>query len=203
MSAWVVLQGDSFLSGRSEGAAAKKMFSADVAKGVRLRDFEHFGVDLLAFERCSIEKLQRGGVTFGAFNVLVLEGVTLNLTAVQAEDSQEPEPVLNEKPGVFSAVDFVGRFKSIQGLTGKKFSSLRINRLAVNRWVNAKAEPLFIADSAEGGAGGGKVLRLKGCRVFAGGQSWMDVRDARVEVDPNLILVYRLAAGESKRLSLQ
>ena len=69
---WGSRRGDAWLTGRPSPGLQKR-YSTEIAEGVRLRDFRHFGVDLLSFKSCRIEKLRRGPVTLGAFNVLVLE----------------------------------------------------------------------------------------------------------------------------------
>jgi len=198
---WIALRGDSLLQHRTESPARVKTFSTEIAEGLRFRDFEHWGVDLLAFESMRVENLRRGGITLGAFNVLVIDGMTVNLVW-KSEKKTESTFATNGVSPPPSSSAFIGRFKSIHGLTNKKFSSVRITRLAVNRWNGGKTENLFTAETAEAGLMGGKNLRLKGCRVFDGGEG-IPVCDARVELEPEWMLVYRQKDGGEQHLPLQ
>ena len=195
---WVALQSDGLLAKRAAVPVAAKSFSTEVAEGGRLRDFEHFGVDLLSFGTCRIEKLRRGGITLGAFNVLVLDDVTINLMGPDQsiKHKKEIQPTDNTEA-------FIGLFKSVQGLSGKKISGVRISRLAVNRLTGGGTEHLFAAELAEGGLGSGKALRLKGCRVFTGGNRGELVHDARVEIESVPALAYRQSDGQEKCMPLQ
>ncbi|HPB09650.1 MAG TPA: hypothetical protein PLT74_00205 [Kiritimatiellia bacterium] len=56
-------------------------------------------------------------------------------------------------------------WKSVQGLAAKKFSSVRIKGLTVNRWAGGSAERLFTAASAEGGVGAGRQVKLVVCKT--------------------------------------
>ena len=212
---WIAWQGDALTVKRATGVAAPpKSFSTEIAEGVRLRDFEHFGVDLLSFGACRIEKLKRGGVTLGAFNVLVLDDVTVNLVDsehqiinplnTQKDTEKEFKTENGQSTNNAERIDaFIGRFKSVRELTGKKFSGVHINRLTVNRLTDNGSECLFAAELAEGGLGSGKALRLKGCLVFTDGNRGVPVCDARVEVNSVPTLVYRLSDGQENRIPLQ
>ncbi len=196
-AAWITVQGDALFADGAVTPIARKTFSAGIAEKLRFRDFEHLGVDLLAFEAMRIEKLRRGGITLGAFNVLVLDGVTVNLAenhSTLATDDKAAGP---------PSFDFIARFKSAKSLTAKKFSSVRISRLEVNRWTAGETERLFTAESAESSLVGGKTLRLKGCRVFDGDGKGVTAHDARVEVEPEPMLVYRHPGEREKRMPIQ
>ena len=199
---WTALRGGALLANGAGAPVARKTFSTGIAEGFRLRDFEHVGVDLLAFESMRIENLRRGGITLGAFNVLALDGVTVTLAGDQSRAQKSPLATDGE-PDVPPPFDFIGRLKSVQGVAGKKFSSVRITRLSVNRLTDGETERLFTAETAEAGLVAGKALRLNGCLVFDGVNNGVPVHDARVEAEPEPTLVYRQSGGREKRVLLQ
>lgn len=185
---WGSRRGDAWLTGRPSPGPQKR-YSTEIAEGVRLRDFRHFGVDLLSFKSCRIEKLRRGPVTLGAFNVLVLEEVVVHLVSAAERDAPSAPAASHPVPGD-SLEAFADLFKSVQGLTAKKYSSVRIKGLTVNRWAGGAAERLFTAATAEGGVGAGRQMRLDGCVVFEPGGAAKVVGAARLMLKPEVALVY-------------
>jgi len=200
-SVWVTRQIDLSLM-NTRGSSPAKVFSTGIMEEVRLRDFQHFGVDLLAFQSCRIEKLRRGAVTFGAFNVLVLDNVTVNLPSETSgiHSAKTSGDADGTDAGKTDTDDFIKLFKSVQGLTGKKFSGVRINGLAVNRWADGKTERLFSADSAEGGIGIGEHIRLEGCVVYSPDGTGEAIGPARIELKPKPALVYKKGNVEQRRV---
>ena len=180
---WVVRRGDAWLT-RWTSSGPQKRYSTEIADGAPPRDFKHFAIDLLSFKTCRLEKLRRGPVTLGAFNVLVLEEVVVHLV---------PPAVGPPQDGAQQAEaigPLIEQFKTLQGLTGKAFSSVRIKGLVVNRWAGGTAERLFTAATAEGGIGAGRQMRLDGCVIFEPGGTAKPVGAARLELQPDLALVY-------------
>ena len=178
-----------------------KKFSTEVAEGFRYRDFENFGVDLLAFESCRIEKMRRGAVTFGAFNVLVLDNVVITLPPGD-KDAEPSEPGEAERKMDMSNMDdFITLFQSIQGMAGKKFSGMRVNGLSVNRLEDGKTQPLFSAGLAESGIGKGGHIQLEGCVVHSPSGAEEAISSARIELKPAPALVYK-KGGIEQRLAL-
>ena len=198
---WTALRGGTLSANGAVAPVARKTYSTGIAEGFRLRDCEHMGVDLLAFEAMRIENLRRGGITLGAFNVLALDGLTVNLVENRSH-VQKSSHATDGESAVPPPFDFIGRLKNVQGVAGKKCSSVRITRLAVNRLTDGETERLFTAETAEAGLGAGKALCLKGYRVFDGGAEGVPVHDARVEVEPEPTLVYSQQGGRAKRISL-
>jgi hypothetical protein len=196
---WIVSRSDSLLE--TAAPTGSKTYSTEIAEDFRLRDFEHWGVDLLTFESMRVESLRQGGITLGAFNVLVIDGMTVNL-AWAPEKRTESTFVTNGVAPPPSPSALVEHFKSIQKLANKKFSSVRIAQLTVNRLNGNETEKLFTSETAEAGLIAGKNLRLKGCRVFNGSEE-IPVSDARVELEPEWTLVYRQKGGEEQRLILR
>ena len=182
-----------------------KQFATEVAEGVRFRDFQNYGIDLLVFKSCRVEKLRRGAVTFGAFNVLVLEHVVVNLPQVAPgaaggigalETEGEAETVETNTD------DFITLFKNLQGLTHIKFSGMRIHGLSVNRcWADGQTARLFSVELAEGGVGIGDHIRLSGCVLYTPDGVGEVVNPARIELKPRPALVYA-KDGVEQRLPL-
>ena len=185
---WVARHSDDWLA-RRPSPGPQKRYSTEIAEGVRLRDFRHFGIDLLSFKSCRIEKLRRGPVTLGAFNVLVLEEVVVHLVPSAGQDATfapaGSKPVQDDSLEAFAHL-----FKGVQGLASKKFSNVRIKGLAVNRWADGATERLFTAASAEGGVGTGRHIRLDGCVVFEPDGAAKAVGAARLVLKPEIALVY-------------
>ena len=177
-----------------EKPAPQKAFSTDIAENFRLQGFASAGVDFVSFGSCRIEKLRRGAIAFGAFNVLVVDDVVINLMpADAAPDGQKTERSTDLLADTFTR----GKF----GLADKKFSSVRINRLTVNRWTPENGvEKIFSATSANGGlAAGGNNLRLEGCVVFENApESGTPARDAVLIFKPEPLLVYQ--AGNARNM---
>jgi hypothetical protein len=185
---WVVRHSDDWLA-RRPSPGPQKRYSTEIAEGVRLRDFRHFGIDLLSFKSCRIEKLRRGPVTLGAFNVLVLEEVVVHLVPSAGQDATSAPA--GSKPAQDDSLEaFAHLFKGVQGLASKKFSNVRIKGLAVNRWADGATERLFTAASAEGGVGTGRHIRLDGCVVFEPDGAAKAVGAARLVLKPEVALVY-------------
>ncbi len=169
-----------------------KRYSHLVAEGVRYRDTQNFGFDRLAFDRCRVEKRRRGAITFGAFNVLVLDGLVVNLSAALA-DTEESEGLVSK--------GFADSFLQAQGLGSVRFSGVRINGMTVNRIASNHLERVFSAAQAETG-GSKEGLRLRDCLIHTPEGSAVHVQEARVLLKPELTLVYTKGGSERRvRLS--
>ena len=182
-------------------ARREKRFSTEVAEGVRFRDFQTHGIDLLAFTSCRVEKLRRGAVTFGAFNVLVLENVVVNLPpeGAAAGNNETPEAGGSSQPAETDAADFISLFKSLQGLTHIQFSGMRIHGLEINRHLeDGQTAWRFAAELAEGGVGIGEHIRLSGCVVYAPDGAVARAGAARIEIKPRPTLVYTKDGAEQR-----
>ena len=51
----------------------KKQYAHKVAEGLSLQNGSLPGVDLIRFDSCRIEKQQTSGLSFGAFNILLID----------------------------------------------------------------------------------------------------------------------------------
>ena len=169
----------------------QKQFDCLIAEGVRYRDFEHLGFDSVSFASCGIEKRRRGAVTFGAFNVLVVEGLVLNLPKVRKEE----ETVSG--PGVEGLAE---TFFRAQGGGRARFSGLRVHGLTVNHYVSNRVERIVFAEQAENGLGE-HGLQLRKCVVSLPDGSETRVSDARLIAKPRPTFVYT-RDGVERRVDL-
>lgn len=168
----------------------RRNFDRTVAEGMRLWN-PKAGVDSVRFDACRIEKMRMGAFALGAFNVLCLDGLVLNLP-LDAEDSGAKSEERRAMSGRRGAVDaFAGllprSFLQRAGVPARSFSGIRIRGLAVNRIENKREVPVFAADEAKNR---GRTLELKNCRVFAEDGSTNSVGVARLMVQPAPALVW-------------
>jgi len=167
----------------------QKSFSRVIAEGLRYRDYQSFGVDRFAFKSCRIEKRRKGAITLGAFNVLVVDGLVLNLPAV-ASVSIKGEPARESSFGWIKGDGLGETLVGSQGLGVGRISGIRINGLTVNRCNNTNGVSLiFSATLAESGMSK-EGLHLQGCEVSTPDGSQMRVNKARLILKPAPKLVY-------------
>ena len=178
----------------------QKSYSHLVAEGVRYRDCQNLGVDRFAFKSCRVEKRRRGALTFGAFNVLAVDGLVLNIPAANpdagGDGTHRPEAPLSPL-----AEGFAETFLHSQGLGIGHVSGLRITGLTVNRCYSNRIERLLEAEQAESGMAPAAGLKLRECTVYAPDGSATNVRGARLALEPAPALIYR-DGGEERRIGL-
>jgi hypothetical protein len=179
-----------------------KIFSQLIAEGLRYRDSQNMGVDRFTFKSCRIEKRRKGAITFGAFNVLVVDGLVLNLPA-EAPVSVNGEPVGGSS---FSWMKGDGLDETLlrsrgMGMGMGRVSGIRINGLTVNRCDDTNGVSfVFSAALAESGAGK-EELRLQECAVCMPDGNKVRVNKARLILKPDPKLVY-LKNGVEESLGL-
>lgn len=168
-----------------------KIFSQLIAEGLRYRDSQNISVDRFAFKSCRIEKRRKGGITFGAFNVLVVDGLVLNLPA-EASVPVNSEPVGGSS---FSWMKDDGLEETLlrsrgMGIGVGRVSGMRINGLTVNRCDETNGVRfIFSAALAESGMGK-EELRLQECEVRTPDGSKVRANKARLILKPEPKLVY-------------
>jgi hypothetical protein len=179
---------------QTEQPVRQKEYVRLIAEGVRYRDFKHFGLDCFSFDRCRVEKRRRGPVTFGAFNVLVVDGLVLNVP-VETEPTETSRQDRLPKEGFTEA--FLGSFD----LGLERFSGVRIQGLTVNRSCSNRTARVFSAEQAESGFGK-DGLHLQQCVIHTPEGGEARVSEARLMLKPTLALVY-LLDGVEQRINLQ
>ena len=170
----------------------KKKFDRTVAEGMRLWN-PKAGVDSIRFDACRIEKMRWGAFALGAFNVLCLDGLVLNLPLPEEEGIGDRGLGIRDRGSgkkngaveTFAAI-LPRSFLQRAGVPVKSFSGIRIRGLAVNRVENEREMPVFAADEAKNR---GRTLELKNCRVFESGRTNF-VGVARLVVQPAPALVW-------------
>lgn len=177
----------------------QKSFSRVVAEGVRYRDYQALGVDRFSFKNCRVEKRRKGAITFGAFNVLVVDNLVLNLPAGgsifgSSEVTGAPSVVRRKDEGLADML------LSAQGLGVERVSGLLINGLTVNRCSTNGVSFIFSAVQAESGWGK-SVLQLRECMVYTPEENKVLVKEARLIFKPQPKLVY-LRHGVEQRVGL-
>ena len=177
----------------------RKMYSRAIAEGVRYRDFESLGIDRLSFKACRIEKRRKGAVVFGAFNVMVVEDLTLNIAVGPIQGRTQQGPSSRQEQGLGSA-DLEGLLAHIYGSGGTRVSGVRFERVQVNRCLKSVVSRVFEAAQAESRMGVEGLL-LHRCRVFDSRGAVEEVEKARLIFRPVPTLVYE-SRQEEKRIPL-
>lgn len=185
---WVAVCQDRWLLPPAD-AVRRKTFSRTIAEGVRYRDVQQKGVDRLSFKTCRIEKRRSGAISFGAFNVLVVEDLVLNLADVRSQTEKKEDGDVQDQIKKTTTADFAGLFAHIQGLTDARFSGVRIERLQVNRCSSNAVSRVLSAESAESRIGQ-NGLTLRRCCVFDSCETGEAVEQAHLVFNPAPALVY-------------
>ena len=161
----------------------------EIASGMSVL-YRHLHAESASFKSCGIRRRRMGAFVLGAYRVLELEDVRLNLPLPAETGAAMP---LAEKPadgaGDASAPRKweLDRVLEKVGLSGVgRFSGVKIRGLRVGRITETGAEPLFTAKRAETK---GSSLRLSQCEVFRNGER-EPVPDARLEWKDGLRLVW-------------
>ena len=176
----------------------RRNFDRTVAEGMRLWN-PKAGVDSVRFDACRIEKMRMGAFALGAFNVLCLDGLVLNLpldaedSGVKSEECKVKSGVGKRSPDRFGAAEAFAAilpqsFLQRAGVPARSFSGVRIRGLAVNRVENKREVPVFAADEAKNR---GRTLELRNCRVFADDGPTNFVGTAHLVVQPAPALVWQ------------
>ena len=167
-----------------------------VAEGLRLWN-PKAGVDSVRFESCRVEKMRMGFFALGAFNVLCIRGLVLNLP-LDAEDSEgkrEECKVKSEGAGKEALAGLLPKsLMERTGLISKRFSGIKVEGLSVNRVANRSVVPVFAAERMKNR---GKTLELSNCRVFADDGSTNLVARAELRLKPVPVLAWN---GGERRL---
>ena len=177
-----------------------------VAEGLRLWN-PKTGVDSVRFDSCRVEKMRMGFFALGAFNVLCIKGLVLNLP-LDAEDSEGKREEGRGKGEEGRAKSEEGRAKREEpfagllpeslmkrmGLYAKRFSGIRVDGLSVNRVANRSVVPVFAAERMKNR---GKTLELNNCRVFGDDGSTNLVGRAELRLKPVPVLAWN---GGERRL---
>ena len=139
-----------------------KTFSRELAEDVRVSRHGVYGVDFVRCGTCRLEKRKKGPLTFGAFNILVLEDLrvvfpenaTKSKSSPRADDAASPKEML-------SGMGLGDSFWMSHGVV-PRFSGVRIERLEVCRFDGTNVLSAFTARYAESARRG---LKLTDCLI--------------------------------------
>lgn len=164
--------GDIFKSGEKESPVIikPKILTREVVKGFSIQTGQYPGEDLIRIESCRIEKQRKGGFSFGAFNVLVIDRLEICLPpdkpsalTILTPDLGQAKGRLDEKNPLTEEV-----YKLLAYYP--KFSSIRINHLSVGLMgpsgdtKDDKALNILTAGRAESGCD--QTLKLRDCEFL-------------------------------------
>ena len=168
----------------------------EIASGMSVR-YRHLHAESVSFKAARIRRRSIGAFVLGAFKVLELEDVSLNLPL--PAEMGAVTPLAEKKPAEKAAggakapsasASQRGKLDKVLekiGLSGVgRFSGVMIQGLRVGRITETGAEPLFTAKRAETK---GTSLCLTHCVVFRDGKA-EPVREARLEWKDGLRLVW-------------
>lgn len=182
------------LDGNSK-SGVRRPSEYEIASGMSVR-YRHLHAESVSFKAARIRRRKMGAFTFGAFRVLELEDVSLNLP-LPAEMGEAASP--KKKPAEKAAggakapsasASQRGKLDKVLGKIGLsgvgRFSGVMIQGLRVGRITETGAEPLFTAKRAETR---GTSLQLSRCEVFRDGKR-ESVPEGRLEWKDGLRLVW-------------
>lgn len=171
--------------------SAARPSEREVASGMSIR-YRHLHAESVSFRSCRIKRRRMGAFVLGAFRVLELEDVCLNLPfpaemgeaspSTGKPDGGAKEPSVSAQSG--RQLDKVMEKIGLSGLG--RFSGVTIHGLRVGRMTETGAEPLFTAKRAETR---GTSLTLFQCEVYRNGVI-ESVPKAGLERDGGLRLVW-------------
>lgn len=150
----------------TEVLGQEKVFQRTLAEDLKVGRYGLHGIDLIKCGICRLEKRRNGVLTFGGFNILVLEDLSVVLPPVD-DAGEERKCTVGDADVSREVVKRMGvspEFLRRRGL-GARFSGLRISRMTVGCVSDGgkKMELLFTAHSAESDS---KGLTLSGCEIF-------------------------------------
>ena len=163
----------------------KKKYSFEVAEKVRYFDYEFLERELFTFTSCRIKKLRRGAFTFGAFNVLEMEDLVINIPVSKADKFG---PLAADNDSVESNT-FVRVFSSFRTMGKRRFSGIEINHLTINKYLTTNQYVQIEAVRAESRFK--KKIKLEQCTISINAQEKVRVSDAFIELKPDPKVIYR------------
>ena len=167
----------------------------EIASGMSVR-YRHLHAESVSFKSARSRHRRMGSIVVGAFRILELEDVSLNLPLSaemgevtpqmekSADGAKDPSASEPRKGKSRSPLDKVLEKIGLSGIG--KFSGVTIRGIRVGRMTDTGAEPLFTAKRAETR---GTTLRLSRCEVFRDGKR-ESVPEARLEWKDGLRLVW-------------
>ena len=168
----------------------RKVFRKTLAQGVQMGMADKPGVVSVRCRTCKLEKRRKGPLTFGAFNVLRLEGLYVlippDMKDVPSRNRDgEGNGEKTSSHEIASRLGIENSFLKEYGMT-QKFSGLAVDSLEVARLEGTNAVTAFTAEHGEAKRDG---LHLTGCVVYS--PSTNAVGKAVLRIKPRLRLDWR------------
>ena len=172
-----------------------KQYSHELAENVRYFDLEFIDRELFTFKNCRIKKLRRGAFTFGAFNVLELDDLVINIpVAPDGASGVKATQGKNEATNSFLRV-----FSSFRTMGKRRFSGIEINNLTLNKYLTAN---LYVQiEALQANCKFNTELALKQCDISTNKQNKVHVSDAVIQFRPVPALFYK-HDGVRKKIEL-
>lgn len=174
-------------------SGVRRPLEYEVASGMSVR-YRHLHAESVSFKAVRVRHRRMGAFILGAFRVLELEDVRLNLPLPAELGAVTPPEQKNPVNGVKAPSAPARRESPLDGVLEKvglsgigSFSGVTIHGLRVGRMTDTGAEPLFTAMEAETW---GRALRLSRCEVFRDGKK-ESVPKASLEWKDGLRLVWQ------------
>ena len=172
-----------------------KQYSHELAENVSYFDFEFINRELFTFKSCRIKKLRRGALTFGAFNVLELDDLVINIPVNSHVGSKE-----NDAEGTKDGTNtFLRVFSSFKTMGDKRFSGININHLIINKYFTASQWVQLEAKKAESSFK--RRIDLKQCSITTNSLNKISVENAYIEWQP-LPAVKYMFEGKKYKIEL-
>lgn len=172
-------------------AGRKRSFAVGVAEDVSVRRYGVFGIDFIRCGKCRIEKRKLGALTFGAFNELVLEDLSVVVPPVGFFAESDGARISSGAKTSPSAEDLtaglgIGKDFLLSQGCNLRFSGLRITDFALSTLDAATNVVMRMwARRAEAKRDG---LRLSDCLLVEDGRT-NRVAQAVLRINPLRVIV--------------
>jgi len=165
LGAWLEKQADT-----PSAASARKIFTHHVARGLSIQSGAFPGTDLVRFESCRIEKQRKGGFSFGAFNVLVIDGLEVGLPPDWATDRHSGKAVAGRNQNGGAPLGLLEEELRRLLAPYPGFSGIKIHGLSASLigqpTENGGSETLNILTARIAEGGRKRILKLHDCEFL-------------------------------------
>jgi len=178
---------DSMVGAGQRDVPQSKTYTHPVADGFSLQSGAFPGVQLVGFDSCRIEKQTRGGFSFGAFNKLVFD--RLSVCVPMDSDARIAAAHGGDHSSGFRTEDPCGLKEEFNRILSSypRFSALEINGLSVAMEMpDGSAKPVLSARHVSAGMGG--TLELTGAAFLSAGGTIIESDQASMSLAPPFLI---------------
>ncbi|WP_136079910.1 hypothetical protein [Pontiella desulfatans] len=162
-----------------DSVPSAKIYTHEVAEGMSIQSGALPGVRLVEFDSCRIEKQRKGGFSFGAFNILVIDQLKIAIPRKQAGAGGEGG--LPAGSG-FNRDDLEIEFRKILSAY-PRFSALEIRGLSVDL-AGRDGGLVRVLEAGLATAGRNKTLELSTCEFLTDTGSRIRCGKASMALEP-------------------